>query len=214
MMCDLIAGDSRLITLLDLFNLVGQKVFQDNWNRDEAAAIRVGRRSSVDRGAYRRGQHVLKILRHFAESGQVSLIYTDRANLRVPYSQTVGYWLTNIFPDPLGTGEGQIELNDSDILPCVAIVHGLKNWKLASPKAHKTGPKRQFAEYDAELDRIFSEIPIDSKPIEVRSILQSFKGHRPQRETEYRRIEEARERAKVKFRSIGISDNSGRIAVA
>lgn len=146
-MRDLILPKPNVVSLLDAFNTIGCRIFGPEWDGGEAAAIRLGQRSRAEPNVRRRGLDVLGAMRFFAENGWLGLIYTDEFGRRVPYSQSAGFWLSGIYPDPMGTGEGLIELDDRQIQPCVVDVSALKQWRFKKPKRSSTGPKRKYTAF-------------------------------------------------------------------
>jgi hypothetical protein len=141
-------------------------------------------------------------MRTLAENGTINLIYTDAERRRVPYFQSAGYWLSAIYPDPIGSGEGVIELDDRYLYPCVVDVSQIITW---CPKIAKAfpGPKRKFEAFDGALDDFFANNPITVAAKEIRNTLsKTFKGEWPQSTTQHGRINEARQRARAKFGKI------------
>jgi hypothetical protein len=154
-MRDIDLPDSNIVSLLVAFNSIGRRLFGREWNNTEADAIRLGQRSKVEPEARQRGLAALKLLDRLAEDGTVNLIYTDGSNRRVPYFQNAGYPITAIFPDPVGTGEGMVQLNHEDICYCVADVRGLNQWRVKRRKSAATGPKRKFGKFEAACTEFF-----------------------------------------------------------
>lgn len=186
------------VSLVELFNRLGRREFGNDWSGEEAAAIRLGRRSETNPRAYSRGKKVITLMREMAEVSSIKLIYTDHARARIPYGSAPGYWLTNIFPDQHGTGEGFIELDDRETYPCFAVVG---RTAIRDARSVKQGRPRQFAEFDAALDALFTEFPQSTSRKEIiHALTRTFQGEWPKRTTVYFRIDEAIQRAKARVR--------------
>lgn len=187
-----------VVSLLEGFNLVGHVVEPKAWDESESNAVRLGQRGKVDPTARRRGLKVLGIMRNLAESGLANLIYTDDQRRRVPYSQSSGYWLTAIHPDPLGTGEGFIELDDRYVHPCVVDIRQF-NIKRSLGDAPRSGRKRGFLDFDTALKEYFRNNPVGKLNADV--IYELGRSHAnlrwPGKTVTHERINDARSRAET-----------------
>jgi hypothetical protein len=198
---------SHVVPLLEAFNFLGYLVEPIAWDESESSAVRIGQRGKVDRRVRHRGFEALKIMRNLSEAGLINLIYTDEQRRRVPYYQSSGYWLSAIFPDPAGTGEGMIELDDRYIHPCVADIRQIAAWR--SARTIRTGPKRGFAQFDTALDEYFTNNPTAKANAEVIFELgQTYADMRwPGKTVMHERINDARNRASARIK---VGTDSGR----
>lgn len=198
----LATAQSYVVPLLEGFNFVGHLIEPKAWDESEAFAVRLGKKGMVDPKARHRGLNALKIMRNLAESGMINLIYTDDQRRRVPYFQSSGYWLTAIYPDPVGTGEGMIELDDRYLHPCIVEIGRIAKWRLAARSA-RTGPKRAFLEFEAALEKYFQCNPTSKRNADVRHELgkESPSLKWPANSRMHELINEARDRAKAGFRA-------------
>lgn len=187
-----------VVPLLEAFNFVGYLVEPQTWTGSEAGAVRLGQRRKVDPDARRRGLKALGIMHKFAESGIINLIYTDDQRRRVPYFQSAGYWLTAIYPDPLGNGEGMIELDDRYIKPCVVDIRQIIASRHPN-KTTKTGPKRRFIPFRTALDGYFKNNSTAKSNAEVIHELGQTHADElwPRKTLTHELINEARDRAKA-----------------
>jgi hypothetical protein len=191
-----------IVPLLEGFNFVGYLVEPTAWDESEAGAVRLGQRRKVDPDARRRGLKALSVMRTLAENGTINLIYTDGQRRRVPYFQSSGYWLSAIYPDPVGDGEGMIELDDRYIHPCVVDIRKIIAWR-SQAEAFRTGPKRSFLEFEAALEKYFQSNPISKRNAEVRHELgkESPSLKWPAETRMHELINDARDRAKAGFQA-------------
>lgn len=156
-MCDVVLRKSTVVSLPVAFNTIGRLLYGKAWRGHEVVAIRLGQQSKARSDARQRGLKALDVMRILAEDGRVGLFYTDEAGRRVPYFQSRGPWLTNLYPDPMGIGEGQIELGDREIRNCVADVSSLKPSLFVKPGNPKTGPKGKYSAFDAACAQFFRD---------------------------------------------------------
>ena len=197
----------NIVSLLSAFNLIGRHAHTTTWDESEASAIRLGRAAKASSESRHRGRDALRLMRQLAENGTINLIYTDDQRRRVPYFQSPGYWLTAIYPDPIATGEGMIELDDRYIYLSVVDIRQITKWQNPIPNA-ATGPKRRFLPFEAELDKYFSFNPISNKNTEVISDLRhsSTQFDWPKKTMMYEFINDARDRAKARIWSSAIPE--------
>lgn len=200
------AAQSYVVPVLEAFNFIGHLVEPDAWDESESNAVRLGQRGRVDPKARQRGLKAIKVMRSLSETGLINLIYTDDQRRRVPYVQSSGYWLTAIYPDPVGTGEGMIELDDRYIHPCVVDIRQIITRR--SPRAGG-GARRGFSDFDTALDEYFADNPTSKVNADVISELgQSHKDLCwPGKTVTHERINDARSRAKAR---VSIGKNGGR----
>lgn len=153
----------KIVTLLCAYNLIGRYLHGPDWSGEEVAAIKLGQRSHFSRDIRLRGLEALNLLKELVSNGLLNPIYTDQAGLRVPYHGAVGYWITDIFPDPLGAGEGMIELNDQDIYPCVIDISGFGRKFDDAARQVKNGPKARFGLFAQAVSEFFDTHPVTSE---------------------------------------------------
>lgn len=199
-------AQSYVVPLLEAFNFVGNLVESTAWDMTESSAVRLGRRGKVHPKARQRGLKALKVMRNLSETGLINLVYTDDQRRRISYSQSSGFWLTAIYPDPVGTGEGMIELDDRYVHPCVVDIRQILNRR--SQRGSSTA-RRGFNDFDLALDGYFTDNPISKVNGEVIFELgQSHTNMRwPGRTVMHERINAARDRAKARLL---VTANNGR----
>lgn len=196
------ANQISVMSVLQAYNFVGSRRISAAWDETEAVAIRLGQRAKANPEVRRRGHEAIRLMRDLAESGIINLIYTDDQRRRISYPQSTGFWLTAIYPDPTGTGEGMIELDDRYLHSCVVDVRQILNWRLPTNRP-RTGPKRGSLQFDAAVDGYFACNPTSTRNAEViRDLGKADPTLRwPGKTTMHERINEAREHAKARFRS-------------
>lgn len=189
-------NQNSVVSVLQAYNFVGSRKISADWDETEAFAIRLGQRAKAASEVRGRGLEALRLMIDLAESGVIEFIYTDDERRRIRYSQSTGFWLTAIYPDPTGTGEGMIELDDRYLHPCVVDVGQILHWRLQN-NAPKTGPKRGFLQFDAALDRYFVCNPTSTRNADVICDLgkDNPKLIWPGKTTMHERINDARDRA-------------------
>jgi hypothetical protein len=193
------ANLNSVVSVLQAYNFVGLRRISAAWDETEAVAIRLGQRAKAAQEVRRRGLEAIRHMRDLAESGVINLIYTDDQRKRISYSQNTGFWLTAIHPDPTGSGEGMIELDDRYLHPCVVDIRQILHWRLPA-KTPTSGPKRGFLEFDAALNRYFGCNPTSTLNADVIRDLGKVnpKLKWPGKTTMHERINEARDRANGK----------------
>jgi hypothetical protein len=152
-------------------------------------------------------------MRHCAENGWLRLIYTSHDRRRVPYFESSGYWLSAIYPDPVGTGEGMIELDDRYLQPCVADVSALKKWPSMRSADVKTGPKSKFTIFEDKCAEFFNSHRISAPNEEVRAFVRDAmngKGEWPKKSRRNELIGQARDNQRALDRVVR---NSGQMPV-
>ena len=147
------ASNNQMVSLLDAFNFIGRRM-RDNWDGSEAAALRLGQRAKAPNSVHERAHVAMRAMRMFAENGTIDLIYTDQQRRRVPYSQSTAFWLTAIYPDPVGTGEGSIELDDRDHYPCMVNIGQLAKWRSSAARTQARSSQK-FAAFSDAADKYF-----------------------------------------------------------
>ena len=199
------AARDNIVPLLEAFNFIGSRTHPHSWDSSEAVSVRLGQRKAVASESRRRGLSALRTMRSLAENGTINIIYSDDQRRRVPYFQSAGYWLTAIYPDPVGTGEGLIELDDRHLHPCVVDVSRIIQWRVPTSQA-KPGPKRRFEPFYVELDEYFSCNSTSKQNKEVIYELAHLSIEWPRGTMLHQRINEARDRALARNRSTVIPD--------
>ena len=144
----------NFISLLLAFNMIGRRMFGSEWNGQEAAAVRLGQKHKACAQARERGFLALKAMRIAADNGALPIIYTNDDRQRVPYFDNVNYWITALHPDPIGSGEGMIELDGRYLYPVIVDVSGLGKWCVATTRG-KTGPRSKYHQFKEIIEEFF-----------------------------------------------------------
>lgn len=206
---DLPADD--IVTLRTAFDLIGKHRFGSLWTKDMATTVRLGRRTA-NRDERARGQWALRALRQCVENGWLPLIYFSNGRRLRYFEGSGGLALHALYPHPTDGAEGQVELARGSIFPCAVDARDfgdiLRN-KFAKPNANQTGPRRGFLEFDKALDQFFEMYPLDMRERDVIADLSKAAPtlNWPSRGTVYRRIGEAKARAREQILS---ASNLGR----
>jgi hypothetical protein len=204
----------RIVSILDAFNFIGMRLSPLDWDQSESKAIRLGQRAKTDPESRLRGLKALQYMQNLIELGDIKLTYTDDQRRRVCYSEHTSYWLTAIYPDPVGSGEGMIQLDHSDIYFGMVDISGIIDW--SNPNKKTPGRTPRFQEFDEALDLFFTNNSIETKKSsiinEIRLISKNIDW--PGRSVMYVRIDEARARARERFRYLNSGISSGRTQVA
>jgi hypothetical protein len=147
---------SNFVSLLEAFNLIGRRMMGSDWDGSESGAIRYGQRTKVDPAIRKRGLTVLSVLRELVTDGSLPLIYTDEQRRRVPYYENTGFWMTALYPDPNGTGEGLIELDDRYMHHCVVSIATLAKRMPRPSSTRRPGPTSDFTSFEAAIEDFFN----------------------------------------------------------
>jgi hypothetical protein len=198
---DLPADD--IVSLRTAFDLIGKHRFGPLWTKDMVTIVRLGRRTGR-KDERVRGLWALKALRQCVENGWLPLTYFSNDRRLHYFEGSGGLALHAVYPQPTDGAEGQVELARGGIFPCVVHTRGfgdLLRDKFAKPIASQTGPRRGFLEFDKALDQFFESHPLDMRERDVIAELNKAAPPLmwPSRGTVYRRICEAKERARERM---------------
>ncbi len=105
------------------FDMIGRHRFGPRWTKDMAMAVRLGQRSR-DREKRARANWALKALNQSVENGWLPLVYF-KGSRRIRYADAPeSPALYALYPQPSDKLDGQIELKDHGIYPCMVDTSG------------------------------------------------------------------------------------------
>lgn len=200
------------------FDMIGRHRFGPRWTTDMAMAVRLGQRSR-DREKRARANWALKALNQSVENGWLPLVYF-KGSRRIRYADAPeSPALYALYPQPSDELDGQIELKDQGIYPCMVDTSGFAEVlrrKFPKPAANRTGPRRSFLRFEEELDCYFNDHPLDTRGCEVIRDLGKIlpEESMPSRATAYRLIDEATTRVQAHFLNTQSETNMRRTTLA
>ena len=158
-----------LASLRTAFHMVGKHRFDSLWTADMATVVRLGQRKG-NPDQRKRGRWAVSALLQCVHNGWLPLIYFVGGR-RIRYSENLdGPSLCSLYPEPVDGEEGQAELSDGGIYPCLvnlAGFAGLLRRKFGSPDARTRGRPPLYPEFQQALDRYFIENPTTTRNTEV-----------------------------------------------